>query len=227
MAASQPDFGKEARRAQEMIAAGIEDDDVVVATVTGDVRGTRYPHILNHSSTYTIPSIEEVLDLCQEFPSPSNPASDPEPIYPNNWKSASQQQSQGQPEQGTRDRIEASVTKAYGGEVIGPGAQLYNLRYAFPSDCSPYAPLNGSVTKSDSDQLIIYRDDFSGYSSSASGDEDAVHLTTIHEEPEPPELEADIDVVKTAFKTRRQKEVVSVRGRGVSGEEASCEVTWI
>lgn len=87
--------------------------------------------------------------------------------------------------------------------------------------------MNGSVTKSDSDQLIIYRDDFSGYSSSASGDEDAVHLTTIHEEPEPPELEADIDVVKTAFKTRRQKEVVSVRGRGVSGEEASCEVTWI
>lgn len=39
MAASRSDSRKETHRAQDMIAAGIEDDDVVASTVRGDVRG--------------------------------------------------------------------------------------------------------------------------------------------------------------------------------------------
>lgn len=200
-----------------MIAAGIEDDDVVASTVRGDVRGTRYPHILNHISTYTIPSIDEVLDLYHESSSPGNPASDPEPIYPSGSKSDSLRQFQGSYEE-NRDCIAASVTNGYKGaydnEVIGPGAQLYNLRYAYPPNVSDYTSSNSSFQTSASQTLespVIFRDEYSESTSSVSGDEDAVHLTTIPEEPEPPELEADIDVVKPVFKARRQKEMANAQ----------------
>lgn len=76
MAASQPDFGKEARRAQEMIAAGIEDDDVVVATVTGDVRGMFKTMSLNN-----VASVTQTTDHCFFFlyqrVSSSGPSFDP------------------------------------------------------------------------------------------------------------------------------------------------------
>lgn len=186
----------------------------------------RYPHILNHSSTYVIPSIDEVLNLYQETPWSRNPASDPELIYPTEGGSDLRplHQGEGCTHEQSRNYIAASIANSHEGtdapEVIGPGSQLYNLRYAFPSKLSPEKGSNGAEPSSSSDfsgAPVIYYDSW-GYTPSVSESEDTVYLSTIPEEAEPPEIEADVETVKPAFEENRQR-VEAAHKRNAKGRK--------
>ncbi|KAL1638321.1 hypothetical protein SLS56_000129 [Neofusicoccum ribis] len=180
------------------------DDDIVASTVRGDVRGTRYPHILNHISTYTIPSIDEVLNLYHEYSSPCEPLSDLEQTYLKSSKSGVYLG-----EEPTRERdcgaIAASISHAYAGadvpQAAGPGWQVYNIRYAYPSGLSADSSSNGPAPKStgttSATQTVYRRDSWESTSSMSDGD-DAVYLSTI---PEEPELEADTEDFADARKS--------------------------
>lgn len=175
------------------------EDDIVVSTVRGDIRGTRYPHILNHISVYTIPSIDEVLDLYHESQSstdhvPSKPSVSP----PHRAQHKEDNQS-----------IVASIARAYAGtngpEVIGPGSQLYNVSNAHSSSLPPNSSTDSLASSSPHAKPIIYRKD--SWDSGSESD-DSVYLSTILEEPEPPEVEADTDIVKPVFRARRQRDIL-------------------
>lgn len=161
--------------------------------------GTRYPHILNHISVYTIPSIDEVLDLYHESQSstdhvPSKPSVSP----PHRAQHKEDNQS-----------IVASIARAYAGtngpEVIGPGSQLYNVSNAHSSSLPPNSSTDSLASSSPHAKPIIYRKD--SWDSGSESD-DSVYLSTILEEPEPPEVEADTDIVKPVFRARRQRDIL-------------------
>ncbi|KAL1650887.1 hypothetical protein SLS58_001006 [Diplodia intermedia] len=190
------------------------DDDVVVSTVRGDVRGMRYPHILNHISTYTIPSIDEVLNLYHEFQSPSDYVLDLEPSYSDSCRPDVRPAQH----KDDHDSIVASIARAYAGtngpEVIGPGSQLYNVRDTYSSGtCTQSRSDDGASSSSHggSGSHTIHRKGSWESTPSMTDSDDSAYLSTIFEEPEPPELGVDVDIVKPAFRARRQRDIVVSR----------------
>lgn len=170
-----------------------------MAMLTRVHTGTRYPHILNHISVYTIPSIDEVLDLYHESQSstdhvPSKPSVSP----PHRAQHKEDNQS-----------IVASIARAYAGtngpEVIGPGSQLYNVSNAHSSSLPPNLSTDSLASSSPHAKPTIYRKD--SWDSGSESD-DSVYLSTILEEPEPPEMEANTDIVKPVFRARRQRDIL-------------------
>ncbi|OJD34799.1 uncharacterized protein BKCO1_2000071 [Diplodia corticola] len=200
----------ETRRKETRMAPGAEDD-IAVSTARGDIRGARYPHVLNHISIYTIPSIDEVLDLYHDFQSSSDHDLDLEPSHPDGCRSDPSLPRRAQ-HKGDNDSILASIARAYAGtngpEVIGPGSQLYNTRNAYPS------------SSGDSESLTICRKDSWESAPSVTDSDDSVYLSTIFEEPEPPELGVDVDIVKPTFRTRRRRDILMARDCKIKGDRA-------